>query len=914
MDHLYAILALLRKTNYSTELVGDLRNPIRGHAYEEYKQCRKTDGNDLRCSRKSRLLAVMLRCAFLWTVFGILTASSFAGVVSIPVPTITFLSPVSTNPGGPDFTLTVNGANFVDGISVVNWGATPLATIFVSPTQLTATVPAAQTANGGTGWITVSNTRCSGDCNVVSNVSYFPVTNATSTYIAVKLTAAVGATPFQLTDGDFNKDGKLDLAVSNFSDSTLSILLGNGDGTFQPQQTFSTLNSPFGIATGDLNGDGITDLVVGNDSTGLNIFLGDANGDGGFTAGISLGGGNCPLLPVLADFNHDGNLDIVVGNECGQGIEVYLGNGDGTFGPLIPVTGSDEVFGMVVADFNGDGILDLAAADYGNSSVDIYLGLGDGTFGTVTQIPVASEIITLITGDFNVDGKVDLVGGSELNTGITIFYGNGDGTFPTQSSVVATGSYRALAAEDLNGDGALDIIGINSGGAVQVWFSAAEGSFQSPQTIGSSGGDYGVTLGNFATSGGLDIATGNNSADQVAIFVPTVVISPSSEDFGLVSVGSSSQQSFSVTNDTSSTVTISGISFTGTNPGDFSEINTCSSPLATAGICTVTVTFTPAAIGVRAAVLTVTDNAPGSPQTATLTGTGFAAPIVSLSTLSLTFGSQNIGVTSASQPVVLSNTGNAALNIASISTVGTNSGDFQQTNNCPVMLNLGSQCTVNVTFTPSLVGAENASLQFSDDASNSPQLVALGGTGTNVPPNYSIAANPTSLTIIRGQSGNTVLTITPVGGMTGTLGFSCTGLPAKTNCVFSPTQVVMTGNDAAATVTLTINTTGPNGVISQLRSSPFSRISSGALAVLICPVGFVLLMIPGWVKAGKKHTRYAYLAFLLLLGLFVAVGMTACGGVSSSAGTQLGQYSVSAVASVGGSNSQSAVVTISITN
>lgn len=321
-------------------------------------------------------------------------------------------------------------------------------------------------------------------------------------------------------------------------------------------------------------------------------------------------------------------------------------------------------------------------------------------------------------------------------------------------------------------------------------------------------------------------------------------------------------------------------------------------------------TFTPAALGIFSATLNVTDNAPASPQTVSLTGSGIAAPIVSLSPTTLAFGNQNLGVTSAAQPVTLTNTGNAALDIISIGLTGTNSADFAETNNCPEMLNPASNCTVNMTFTPSVVGAESASLQFTDNAADNPESVALSGTGVNVPPAYSVTASPTSLTIAQGQAGTTTLTITQVGGITGTVNFACTGLPAKTSCVFAPTQVVMSGNDAPATVTLTVNTTGSNGVLSQL-SRPLSRSSIYLRAFFIFQAGFVLL-IPLWSKTPKKRPRCAYLGLLLLLGAFTTIGLTACGSSSSQA-TPTGQYSVSAVASVSGSSSQSAGISITIT-
>ena len=515
-------------------------------------------------SNRNSLSGFVLRHTFFLAFLMALRVAAFA-----QVPIISFLSPASANPGGTDITLTVNGANFVNPLSVVNWDGTALATTFVSSAQLSATVPATLIASGGTGWITVSTVSCGdcagakpscgGTCSETSNTVYFPVENSIPDYTAIELTAAVGTTPFQLAEGDFDADGKLDLAVANYSSNTISILLGNGDGTFQAQTTFPTLTRPFGIAVGDLNGDGIPDLVVGNDSSGLNIFLGD--GSGGFTAGTALTGGACPLEPVLADVNRDGNLDVVVGSECGAGIEVYLGHGDGTFSSATLINGSSEVFGMAVADFNGDGFLDIAAGAYGSNDLDIYFGVGDGTFGAVTHMSLPG-IVGVAADDVNGDGMVDLITASQSGGGIKVLYGNGNGTFQTPVTVAA-GSYFAAASGDLNGDGSRDIVGISTSGSVQVWF-AADGGFQAPQTIGSAE-SYRIALGNFATAGGLDIASGNSNTGQVDLFLPTVIISPSSKNFGSIGVGSSAQQIFALTNDTAGIVAISSITFTGAN-------------------------------------------------------------------------------------------------------------------------------------------------------------------------------------------------------------------------------------------------------------------------------------------------------------------------------------------------------------
>jgi hypothetical protein len=247
---------------------------------------------------------------------------------------------------------------------------------------------------------------------------------------------------------------------------------------------------------------------------------------------------------------------------------------------------------------------------------------------------------------------------------------------------------------------------------------------------------------------------------------PQVSLSPSSLVFGSVAVGKSSAAStLTLSNAGNATLTISSIAITGTNPGDFSQTNNCGSSLAAATSCTINVTLTPAASGTRQASVSVSDNATGSPQTASLSGTGTAAT-VSFSTSSVTFPSEAVGVSSAPSGITLFNTGNATLSISSITITGADPGDFSQTNTCGSSVAAGGNCTINAVFTPTVAGARTASVSVNDNASGSPQTVALSGTGTTGGAAASIS--PTSLTFasqnVLTTSGPQTITLTNSGG------------------------------------------------------------------------------------------------------------------------------------------------------
>jgi len=220
---------------------------------------------------------------------------------------------------------------------------------------------------------------------------------------------------------------------------------------------------------------------------------------------------------------------------------------------------------------------------------------------------------------------------------------------------------------------------------------------------------------------------GNSSPPPPA---PVISLSPTSLTFGQQMTGTTSAaQSVWFGNAASSpaTLLVSSITIGGTNPGDFADTAPCGSSILPSYTCDINVTFTPTAAGPRSASLIITDNASGSPQTVSLSGTGVApATTISLSASSLTFGQENMWATSAAQTVTLSNTGNGSLSISGISIVGPN---FAQTNTCGSSVAAGANCSIGVVFSPIETGPVSALLTIADNASGSPQTVSLSGAG-----------------------------------------------------------------------------------------------------------------------------------------------------------------------------------------
>ncbi len=335
----------------------------------------------------------------------------------------------------------------------------------------------------------------------------------------------VGTNPQSVVVDDFDGNGKNDLAVVSQGSGTVSILLGNGDGSFIPGVAYAAGVNPRLVLTGDFNGDGKRDLVIadsgaGPGTSGVSILLG--NGDGSFRPASFVALGSATISATIGDFNGDGKADLAAVNEGSDNVSILLGNGDGTFQASVSISLdqpgiSVSPTSIVAADFNVDGKLDLAVATPNVHDVAVLSGNGDGTFGSPVHYALddpnfVNTTNKLASVDLNTDGYPDLVLDNLSSNHVTVLLNQGNGTFSSPSSYAAGPEPIGIAIADFNGDGHLDVIAADNAvdGVIALLLGNGDGTLQAAPVRRSGFSPTSLATGDFNGDGRLDLVTGSS--------------------------------------------------------------------------------------------------------------------------------------------------------------------------------------------------------------------------------------------------------------------------------------------------------------------------------------------------------------------------------------------------------------------
>jgi len=547
------------------------------------------------------------------------------------VPFVEALKPALALPGGSAFTFNLNGTELAPG-ATARWNGTSLTTSVLSSTQATATVPASLIATGGSGIITLTNPKPTA---VISNQKPFLVASSIPTlgFSATPFPSLAVNQPSAILGVDVNGDFKPDLVVLDALDGNAQVFVNAGTGRLTLKSSPAVASNPIAVAAGDFNEDGKLDLAVLSGNGTVTILTGD--GQGNYPTSTSFLSGSAGQSIVAGDFNGDGHLDLAVLNPSNDAVSLFLGNGANGFTQVSSTPVGVSPYGLIATDFNQDGILDLAVGN-GDGTVTVLLGNGSGGFATAPAVATGQAAAAIVTGDFNEDGIPDLaVGGS--NGAVTILSGVGDGTFTNPSSFNSGSSLSSMVVGDFNADGHQDLIVASSGSnQAAVFLGTGKATYNAGPVLTTVSGPTSLAALDLNVDGYLDLAIGSSSANNVQLQFqePVATVSQTLLAFGQELINVASQPlAVTIANSGSLPLTLSSISISpasGTGAADLTQTNTCGTlpvKISPTGSCTVNVVFTPSKLANESALLVFTDTSGGTSTTqkVSLTGTGVTA-------------------------------------------------------------------------------------------------------------------------------------------------------------------------------------------------------------------------------------------------------------------------------------------------
>jgi hypothetical protein len=555
-----------------------------------------------------------------------------------------------------------------------------------------------------------------------------------------------------------------------------------------------------------------------------------------------------------------------------------------------------------VTIFNGQGSALIFSTYLGGTNVDFGSTIAVDQFQSIyaagetnsTDFPVANAFQPAYGGGSCVNGpcfdgylaKIQIAPLSAAPLALTFSQNVGTSSAP-QNVTISNASAQPVSVTAINATAGFSETNTCSTSIPAGATCVVSVSF-SPTATGAVSGNLVV---NFTGIGGALSISLTGTGTQA-----TAAVAPTSLQFTSQAVGSpSAAQSIALSNQGTGPLAISGISVN----GDFSETNTCGTSVAAGSNCSISVVFTPQTAGARNGQVTINDNTINSPQIIVLSGTG-TGPVAALSPTSVQFTSQTVGTISAAQTVTVANSGSSALTISNIGVTG----DFGQTNVCGTTLAAGSNCTISITFSPGGVGSRTGTLNVADNAFESPQTVALTGTGVSFTIGPSGSA-PTTVTVTAGTPAIFPLQAQGVAGFSGSVGLSanCGSVPLSTSCALSAPSVQLSGT-APATFTMTVGTTARSHLIpfSDRTKGPRVRPLFSAVTEFLTVLA-ILFLTPmrrrNWTRPAVAISAFALVLVLLTLSL---AGCSSGSGGGGSSGTTPGTYTVTVTASAQGAS------------
>lgn len=328
---------------------------------------------------------------------------------------------------------------------------------------------------------------------------------------------AQGGAPSRIGVGDLNRDGNLDLVISNQGTGIVSVRYGNGNGTFGAATDINVGGQVATIALGDFNGDGYLDAAIALEVPDQMAVLLN-NGSGALGAPTYYATGGVPTFVAAGDLNNDGRLDLVTANYSTDDISVFIGNGDGTFQPQQTYSVGDGPVAVAIGDVNNDGKMDLAVAE-NNGFGAILIGAGDGTFAAPTTLTTSAPTSNVAFGDIDGDGDLDVVFTEDQINCVSIFLNNGSGGFGAETLLSVSAEPWSIELVDLNGDGRLDLLTAGLQPEIGVALGNGNGTFGTITEIPVTGGSYHVVAADVNNDGRLDLVSPRFTTNEMLVLL-----------------------------------------------------------------------------------------------------------------------------------------------------------------------------------------------------------------------------------------------------------------------------------------------------------------------------------------------------------------------------------------------------------